>query len=85
MWSATPGKQLLHVGLTDLAAVALPSDCEMIALPVYAGEIEEDISIVAAGFPELADKPSWQLTRGSISNAHVDVDSHEHASRIIQR
>lgn len=69
---------------TDLAAIALPSDCEMIALPVYAGEIEEDISIVAAGFPELADKPSWQLTRGIISNAHVDVDSHEHASRIIQ-
>ena len=69
---------------TDLAAIALPSECEMIALPVYAGEIEEDLSIVAAGFPELANKPSWQLTRGSISNARVDVDSHEHASRIIQ-
>lgn len=75
---------VVHVGLTDLAAVALPSDCEMIALPVYAGEIEEDISIVAAGFPELANKPSWQLTRGSISNARVDVDNYEHASRIIQ-
>ena len=75
---------VVHVGLTDLAAIALPSDCEMIALPVYAGEIEEDVSIVAAGFPELANKPSWQLTRGSISNARVDVDSHEHASRIIQ-
>ena len=60
---------------TDLAAIALP---------VYAGEIEEDVSIVAAGFPELADKPSWQLTRGSISNAHVDVDDRERATRIIQ-
>ena len=56
----------------------------MIALPLYAGEIEEDLSIAAAGFPELANKPSWQLTRGSISNARVDVDSHERASRIIQ-
>ena len=75
---------VVHVGLTDLAAIALPAECDMIALPVYAGEIEEDVSIVAAGFPELANKPSWQLTRGSISNARVDVDSHEHASRIIQ-
>ncbi len=73
-----------NIASTDLAAIALPADCEMIALPVYAGEIEEDFSIVAAGFPELANKPSWQLTRGSISNARVDVDSHEHASRIIQ-
>ncbi len=73
-----------NIASTDLAAIALPAECEMIALPLYAGEIEEDFSIVAAGFPELANKPSWQLTRGSISNARVDVDSHERASRIIQ-
>ena len=76
--------EVADIASTDLAAIALPADCEMIALPVYAGEIEEDVSIVAAGFPELADKPSWQLTRGIISNARVDVDSHERASRIIQ-
>ena len=76
--------EVTNIGEADLAAVALPAECEMIALPVYAGEIEEDLSIVAAGFPELANKPSWQLTRGSISNARVDVDSYEHASRIIQ-
>ena len=76
--------EVANIGETDLAAIALPAECEMIPLPLYAGEIEEDISIVAAGFPELANKPSWQLTRGSISNARVDVDSHERASRIIQ-
>lgn len=76
--------EVANIGEADLAAVALPAECEMIALPVYAGEIEEDLSIVAAGFPELANKPSWQLTRGNISNARVDVDSHERASRIIQ-
>ena len=70
--------------LTDLAAIALPSECEMIALPIYGGAIDEDLSIVAAGFPGLGDKPSWQLTRGSISNARVDVDNYERASRIIQ-
>ena len=76
--------EVTNIGEADLAAVALPAECEMIALPLYAGEIEDDLSIVAAGFPELAHKPSWQLTRGSISNARVDVDSHERASRIIQ-
>ena len=76
--------EVTNIGEADLAAIALPSECEMIALPLYAGEIEEDLSIAAAGFPELANKPSWQLTRGSISNARVDVDSHERASRIIQ-
>ena len=76
--------EVANIGQTDLAAIALPADCEMIALPLYAGEIEEDMSIVAAGFPELANKPSWQLTRGSISNARLDVDSREHATRIIQ-
>lgn len=76
--------EVANMGSTDLAAIALPADCEMIALPLYAGEIEEDMSIVAAGFPALANKPSWQLTRGSISNARVDVDSRERATRIIQ-
>ena len=76
--------EVANIGETDLAAVALPAECEMIALPLYAGEIDEDLSIVAAGFPGLAGKPSWQLTRGSISNARVDVDAHERASRIIQ-
>ena len=76
--------EVTNIGEADLAAIALPAECEMIALPLYAGEIEEDLSIAAAGFPELANKPSWQLTCGSISNARVDVDSYEHASRIIQ-
>lgn len=76
--------EVTNIGEADLAAVALPADCEMIALPLYAGEIEEDMSIVAAGFPALANKPSWQLTRGSISNARLDVDTRERATRIIQ-
>ena len=76
--------EVTNIGEADLAAVALPAECEMIALPLYAGEIDEDLSIVAAGFPGLAGKPSWQLTRGSISNARVDVDAHERSSRIIQ-
>jgi len=79
-----PHCAVVNVGSTDLAAIELPAECDMIPLPVYNGTIEEDMAIVAAGFPELANKPSWQLTRGSISNAHVDIDANERATRIIQ-
>lgn len=58
----------------DLALIALPDDCEMIALPFYDGEITEELAVVAAGFPGLGNKPSWQLTRGYISNAQLDTD-----------
>ena len=57
----------------DLALIALPADCDMIELPFYEGEVTEELSIVAAGFPGLANKPSWQLTRGYISNAWLET------------
>ena len=79
-----PHCAVVNIGETDLAAIELPAESDLIALPVYSGSIEEDVPIVAAGFPELANKPSWQLTRGIISNAHVDIDNHERATRIIQ-
>lgn len=68
----------------DLALIALPDDCEMIALPFFEGEITEELPVVAAGFPGLGNKPSWQLTRGYISNAHLDTDGQLHASHVIQ-
>lgn len=58
----------------DLALIALPDDCEMVALPFYEGEITEELAVVAAGFPGLGNKPSWQLTRGYISNARLETD-----------
>lgn len=66
----------------DIAAILLPKECEMVSLSIFDGEIDEGMSIVAAGFPSLAGKPSWQMTRGDISNARVDVE--EQAMRIIQ-
>lgn len=68
---------------SDLAAVELPKECEMIPIPVYTGEVTEEMAVVAAGFPELANKPSWQLTRGFISNARLNVDEPA-AAHIIQ-
>ena len=68
----------------DLAMVELPAECEMIALPLYTSEVIDDMSIAAAGFPGLANKPSWQLTRGYVSNARLDLDGRERATHIIQ-
>ena len=69
---------------SDLAAIELPTECEMIALPYYQAELTEDLSVVAAGFPELAGKPSWQMTRGIISNARLGIIENASASHIIQ-
>lgn len=68
----------------DLALVDLPQECEMIPLELCQTEPTEELSIAAAGFPELANKPSWQLTRGYISNAKLEADEKNHAIRIIQ-
>ena len=72
-----------NIDTIDLAAIELPAESEMIALPLYDGDIDEDMAIVAAGFPELVGSPSWQLTRGIISNSHVDINR-ERATQIIQ-
>lgn len=69
---------------SDLALIALPEDCEMIPLPFFEGEISEELAIVAAGFPGLANKPSWQLTRGYVSNARLNTDNKIRASHVIQ-
>ena len=68
----------------DLAAVELPKECEMIALPIYTGEVTEEMAVVAAGFPALANKPSWQMTRGFISNARIDALEEKPADHILQ-
>lgn len=68
----------------DLAVIELPLGCEMIALPYYQGELAEDLSVVAVGFPELSGQPSWQMTRGIISNARLRTIDRIRASHIIQ-
>ena len=69
---------------SDLALIAMPDDCEKVALSFYEDEITEELAVVAAGFPELGNKPSWQLTRGYISNARLDTDGQMQALQVIQ-
>ncbi len=63
----------------DLAVIELPvaaaTDCEPIALEQQSVTDGEDIT--AVGFPGLAGKASWQLTRGTVSNSSLDIDDGE--------
>ena len=58
----------------DLAAIALPASAvNIVALPISTDPVKEDEDITAAGFPGLQNLPSWQLTRGTISNAYLTI------------
>lgn len=70
--------------MSDLAAISMPDHCEMIPLLIYAGDINEEQEIAAAGFPGLGNKPSWQLTKGYISNAQLEAEGFEQTTRVIQ-
>ncbi len=56
---------------SDLAAIELPDDCPQVPLPLSTTVIDDGLSIVAAGFPGLGAKASWQMTQGIISNASM--------------
>lgn len=68
----------------DLAVIKLPQACEMVPLALFSEPTTDDMPIVAAGFPALAKKPSWQMTRGFISNARVESIESSSASHILQ-
>ena len=59
----------------DLAAVALPDSIgELVPLVISSVAAEEGENISAAGYPGLQNKPSWQLTRGYVSNASLSLE-----------
>ena len=64
---------LSHSMTNDLAIIKLPESCKQIPLDIATNEVEDGSDISAAGFPSLGNKPSWQLTRGSVSNAQLDM------------
>lgn len=57
--------------LTDLALVEWPRDEEAVPLVLDTALVNEGLDVVAAGYPGLSGAPSWQLTKGSISNADL--------------
>lgn len=59
----------------DIAAIALPDSMQvLVPLSISDDSVNDGDDISAAGFPGLSNKPSWQLTRGSVSNAILTVD-----------
>lgn len=62
----------------DLALILLPDSCTQPAIKLSSAEMDEGQDIVAVGFPGLDNKPSWQLTKGTISNATLRIDDVEH-------
>lgn len=66
----------------DLALVHLPKACTQPALQLATAAPEDGQDIVAAGFPGLGGKPSWQITKGAISNAYLQIEAQQH--RFIQ-
>ncbi len=57
--------------LTDIAMVSLPDSSDLVALPLCAVPVHDAEEVWAAGFPGLGDEPSWQVTKGIISNSEL--------------
>jgi len=60
----------------DVAAIEIPQGAkdELNALPISSEAAQDGEDIYAAGFPGLLGNPSWQLTRGTVSNAALRLD-----------
>lgn len=59
----------------DIAAIMPPADLsDLYALPLSSEAVQDGEDIFAAGFPGLNNNPSWQLTKGMVSNAHLLLD-----------
>lgn len=64
----------------DVAAVLLPPEAAAECVPLTFIEVplHESDEIAAAGFPALANKASWQLTKGVVSNSRLTVEGSRH-------
>lgn len=60
--------------LTDLALVELPDTAALSPLPFAKTPLADADEIYAVGFPGLGGEPSWQVTKGIVSNSAVYRD-----------
>lgn len=59
----------------DLALIRIPDTLSaLVPLAISSLPISEGEDIAAAGFPRLNNDPSWQLTRGTVSNSALRID-----------
>lgn len=63
----------------DLAVIELPATAatECAPLPLEQQSVTDGEDITAVGFPGLAGKASWQLSRGTISNSSLELEQNQ--------
>ncbi len=73
---------------TDLAFIEFPEGKINVSdvLPMSSGSLEDGADVWSAGFPVLFEKPAWQLGKGTITNARIEVVelANTHAAWFIQ-
>ena len=62
----------------DIAFIALPQGAQVPTLEITDKAITDGTTVFTAGFPALAEKPSWQLGQGIVSNANALIESLTH-------
>lgn len=60
--------------LSNLALIALPESEDLDPLPIVETPIEDGDDIASAGYSTLGEQASWQLVKGTVSNAYLRRD-----------
>lgn len=60
--------------LVDIALVEAPAGLEVPVLELGTPEVQDGADVWSAGYPGFMNKPSWQLTKGTVTNRNVVVD-----------
>ncbi len=60
----------------DIAMIVLPRNMgKFNALPLYTRNVDDGSEIFAAGYPDLLGRPTWQLSKGVVTNFSTAVPS----------
>lgn len=64
--------------LSNLALIALPESKDLDPLPIVETPIEDGDDIASAGYSTLGENASWQLVKGTVSNAYLRRDGNSY-------
>jgi S1-C subfamily serine protease len=61
----------LDIALLDLSGIKV----KLKSIPIYRGTVKDGTDIFSAGYPDLLGNPTWQLSKGIVSNNKTAVPS----------
>lgn len=67
-------KVLYTDSLVDIALIAAPVGLDVPVLELGSTEVQDGADVWSAGYPGFMNKPSWQLTKGTVTNRNILVD-----------